>query len=375
MAAVFQGLPFGPTEILLPKEHLSAFSVIACDQHTSEPEYWQAAERLVGDTPSALRLILPEYKLHGDVTADIQMIHQTMESYVNQNVFDTFPDAMIYVERIDSVGRLRRGLVGALDLEAYEYLPGKIATVRATEETVPERIPPRAAVRRGAALETSHVMLLCDDGERTVIEPLAAQKADMRLLYDFDLMLNGGHLSGWLLGENQLAQVATALKVLQGNAPMLFAVGDGNHSLATAKALHEEQPDNLRGRYALCELVNLYDESLTFEPIHRVAFDIERGHLENAYANRFDGENPDVGDVQEFLDSFVSRFGGEVDYIHGADTALKLGERSDAMTFLMDTIPKENLFSQVTRRGVLPRKAFSMGHADDKRFYLECRKI
>lgn len=373
--SMFAGLPFAPTEILLPRSGHAQFSVIACDQHTSEPEYWKQVEHVVGDAPSALHMILPEYLLHTSGDAEIQRIHQTMEHYVNSSVFEAHPNAMIYVERMDSTGRLRRGLVGGLDLDSYEFSPGNHAAVRATEETVPERIPPRAAVRRGAALESSHVMLLCDDAQRTVIEPLTAQRAVMQPCYDFELMLGAGRLSGWILGEEQLAQVAQALRKLQQSSPMLFAVGDGNHSLATAKALHEEQPDNPLARVALCELVNLYDESLEFEPIHRVAFGVDKQALAVTYAAQFPEGAPSVGELQDFLGNYVNQNGGEIDYIHGEETTLRLGAAEDAMPFLLQTIEKETLFPMVISRGVLPRKAFSMGHADDKRFYLECRKI
>ena len=373
---MFQGLPFLPAELLLPKaEHLPRFPVIACDQHTAEPAYWAQAEALVGDAPSTLRMILPEAHLQGDVTAAITGIHAAMEQYLAADIFQSYPNAMVYVERKDSVGNLRRGLVGVVDLDCYEFTPGSNAPIQATEETVPARIPPRAAVRRGATLESSHVMLLCGDAERSVIEPLAAQIGQMEPLYDVALMLGGGHLRGWLLGKAQLAQVAQALRVLQGRSPLLFAVGDGNHSLATAKTLYAEQPENSAARFAMCELVNLYDESLAFEPIHRVVFGVNKVQLLSAYAAAFGENQPPLPELQLFLDNYTAKNGGEIDYIHGDTTAARLGEQVDAVAFLCEVIPKGELFSTVLTHGVLPRKSFSMGHGDDKRFYMECRKI
>lgn len=374
---MFEQLPFRPTELLLPKEGVSpeTFAVIACDQHTAEPEYWQQVQALVGTAPSALRLILPEYRLGGDVQGAVTEIQGAMEQYLQQDVFARYENAMIYVERRDASGKLRRGLVGAVDLEQYEYIPGNSAPVRATEETVAARIPPRAAVRRGGALETSHVMMLCDDVQRTVIEPLTAQKEQMTKLYDFDLMLGGGHLAGWLLGAEQLAQVERALAALQAQCEMLFAVGDGNHSLATAKTLHEEQPENERARYALCELINLYDESLQFEPIHRVVFGVDKAALQEAYHTAFGKNAPELAQLQAFLDDYVAQHGGEIDYIHGDETAQALGVRADALCFLCSGMEKRELFPYVMEHGVLPRKTFSMGHGDDKRFYMECREI
>ena len=373
---MFTGLPFLPAELLLPKsEYLSLFPVIACDQHTAEPDYWAQADALVGAAPSSLRMILPEAYLHGDVSAAISEIHAAMDTYLAEDIFQSYPDAMVYVERSDSLGNLRRGLVGVVDLDSYEFTAGSTAPIRATEETVPSRIPPRAAVRRGAALETSHVMLLCDDGQRSVIEPLAAQVGQMEKLYDLPLMLGGGYLRGWLLSEAQLEQVADALRVLQAQSPLLFAVGDGNHSLATAKTLRAEQPDNPAARYAMCELVNLYDESLAFEPIHRVVFGVDKAQLLAAYHAEFGEKQPPLPLLQHFLDEYTAKNGGEIDYIHGDETAQTLGERADALAFLCEVIPKEELFSTVVTHGVLPRKSFSMGHGDDKRFYLECRRI
>ena len=425
--------PFQSADILLPQNcDLSLWSVVACDQYTSQPEYWQRVEERVGRAPSALRLILPESCLEGpDVETDIMEINNTMTRYLREGRFAEYPDSLIYVERTLDNGRVRRGLIGMVDLEQYDYEPGAVTPVRATEGTVLSRIPPRVAVRKNAPIELPHVMLLADDPKETVIEPLAAQTGEMELLYDFELMEQGGHVKGWRLGEKQMEQVARAMAALadpeafrrrydlSGEEPvLLFAVGDGNHSLATAKECYErqkrvtpqEQWDSLPARYALCELVNLHDHSLEFEPIHRVLFGVDPrflvDELVRCYPNTLRGEGPAteqrrhvlryvwaeeegavtvltpraqlaVGTLQAFLDEFLAAHPqSRIDYVHGADVARKLArERKDAIAFLLPAMGKEELFPTVIHDGVLPRKTFSMGEAHDKRFYLEARRI
>ena len=420
------GLPFQPADILLPQDcDLSLWSVVACDQYTAQPEYWQRVEERVGRAPSALRLSLPESCLEGpSVETDIMEINTTMSRYLREGRFRELPHSLIYVERTLDSGKVRRGLVGMVDLEAYDYEPGSAAPVRATEGTVLSRIPPRVAVRKNAPIELPHAMLLADDPERTVIEPLAQCTGEMETLYDFDLMEHGGHLRGWLLTAAQQEQVLSALAALADPAAfraryglgeqepvLLFAVGDGNHSLATAKACYERQKalaapgqrEKLPSRYALCELVNLHDSSLEFEPIHRLVFGVKPEELLDAlmsecpapqekgcaltYAyGRWGGGEITVGvkegqlavDVlQGFLDGYLERHpGAKIDYIHGADVARKLArEREDALAFLLPAMGKEELFPAVIHGGVLPRKTFSMGEACDKRFYLEARRI
>ncbi len=427
MAEPFENLPFRPADILLPKDcDLSLWSVVACDQYTSQPEYWQRVEERVGRAPSALRLILPESSLDGPhVETDIMDINNTMSRYLRDGVFRELPAAMIYVERILDSGKVRRGLMGMVDLEQYDYEPGSGAAVRATEGVVLSRIPPRVAVRKNAPIELPHVMVLTDDPDRTVIEPLTAQKGKMEKLYDFDLMERGGHIAGWKLGEEQLAHVAAALSALadpeafgtryhaQGQPVMLFAVGDGNHSLATAKECYERQKrlvpperwDLLPARFALCELVNLHDESLEFEPIHRVVFNTDWKELVGAllacYPGAQSGAHPGEGHVlpyvtageegavtvplsaaqlpvaalQNFLDDYLAERPGRVDYIHGEDVAREFAARPGNIAFLLPPMAKEGLFPAVIHDGVLPRKTFSMGEAHDKRFYLEARRI
>ena len=427
MNDLFETLPFRPADILLPKDcEYSKWSVVACDQYTSQPEYWQRVEEYVGRSPSTLRLILPESCLEGpNVETDIMEINNTMSRYLREGRFVEHPGALFYVERTLDNGKVRRGLMGMVDLEQYDYEPGSSAPIRATEGTVLSRIPPRVAVRKNAPVELPHVMLLVDDPDQTVIEPLADQTDSMQVLYDFDLMERGGHIKGWELTEDQQAQVARALSALadpakfnarygtQDAAVMLFAVGDGNHSLATAKECYERQkrltpPEhwaNLPARYALVELDNLHDASLEFEPIHRLVFGAKPEELLEALteyypgANRGDGAGghklayvygetqgvvsvPDpaaqlpVGTLQNFLDWYLARHKGvRVDYIHGEDVARKLAAQPDTVGFLLPAMGKEELFPTVIRDGVLPRKTFSMGEAHDKRFYLEARKI
>ena len=421
MKDTFDGLPFKPANILLPRDcDLSLWSVVACDQYTSQPEYWQRVGDRVGRAPSTLRLILPESCLEGpSVETDIMEINNTMSRYLREGRFREYPDALIYVERTLSSGKTRRGLMGAVDLEAYDYEPGSSSAVRATEGVVMSRVPPRVAVRKNAPIELPHVMLLVDDPNRIIIEPLSARTGEMELLYDFDLMEEGGHIRGWLLTEELKTWVLQALdtrkdRVEQDLDGLLFVTGDGNHSLAAAKECYERrkgltdpsQWPGLPSRYALCEIVNLHDEAVEFQPIHRVVFGVRpeelldalmdffpsavrgrgEGHVLPFVINRWSrGEitvtRPEaqlpVGTLQSFLDSYIaSHPRARIDYIHGEEAAEQLaGEREDAVAFLLPPIRKESLFVTVIRDGMLPRKAFSVGRAQDKRFYLEARRI
>ena len=427
MENLFERLPLRPAEILLPRDcDMSRWSVVACDQYTSQPEYWQRVSDYVGNAPSALRLILPESCLEGpDVDADIMEINTTMTRYLRDGRFDALPDALIYVERTLSSGAVRRGVVGMVDLEQYDYEPGSDAMIRATEGTVLERIPPRVAVRKNAPIELPHVMLLCDDRRGEVIRPLKDQTDGMKKLYDFELMEQGGHIAGWLMGTEQKARFAAALARLADPAQfaekygvgadagvMMFAVGDGNHSLATAKECYErqkrlappEQWATLPSRFALAELCDLHDPSLQFEAIHRVVFGVKPeellSDLKAAFPDAREGEGDGhvlrwvtaegegvltvphpkaqlaVGTLQSFLDGWLKTHkGAGIDYIHGEQVVRDLARRADAVGFLLPAMGKEQLFPTVIHDGVLPRKTFSMGHANDKRFYLEARRI
>ena len=420
----FQGLPFGPADILLPQNcDLTRWAVVACDQYTSQPEYWQRVERFVGSAPSALHLILPESSLDGpNVETDIMDVTNTMSRYLREGIFRTCPNALIYVERTLESGKVRKGLVGMVDLEAYDYEAGAATPIRCTEGTILSRIPPRVAVRKNAPVELPHVMLLTDDPKATVIEPLTDVKDRLEKCYDFELMEHSGHLRGWLLDEEEKGRVARALHALADPGTfharygagelLLFAVGDGNHSLATAKACYErqkarlspEQWADLPARYALVELVNLHDPALEFEPIHRVLFGVNAAELledlKNAHPGAYEGvgeeghvlryvwergagaitvPHPDtalpVATLQTFLDRWLSIHKGRIDYIHGADVARSLADQPGNLAFLLPAMGKEELFPTVLHDGALPRKTFSMGEAQDKRFYLEGRKI
>lgn len=412
---------FGPADILLPKGvDLQKWSVVACDQYTSEPEYWARVEEKVATAPSALRLILPEQKLEdGHTQEHIKEINQTMDKYLGDGIFRVLPDSFIYVERWLNNGTLRRGLVGQIDLEDYDYHPGSSTLIRATEKTVLSRIPPRVAVRREAALELPHVMLLMDDPSQEVIEHLTLETDKMEQLYDFDLMEHGGHITGYRLTDDQQEDLGRRLEELadqdlfaqrydaEDKPVLLFAVGDGNHSLASAKANYEEKketPYAEKARYALVELVNLHDESLVFEPIHRVCFGVNPDELKQALLEYYPGSHVGDGDgqqmtmvwlgheevitipnatshltvgtLQNFLDAFLPQVAGShIDYIHGEDVVRTLSQQNSNVGFLLPAMGKDELFATVIHDGVLPRKTFSMGEAHDKRFYLEARRL
>ena len=422
----FEQTAFFPADILLPQAaDMEKWPVVACDQFTSQPEYWEKAEKFVGNAPSALRLVLPEVYLGGaDVDDRIAAVNTAMERCLADGLFRTLPESMIYLERTQSDGRVRHGMIGCIDLEQYDFTPGSGTLIRATEGTVLERIPPRVRVREHAALELPHVMLLIDDPKGSVIEPLAGETDTMEALYDTDLMLGDGHVKGWRLTDAQMSRAAEALNCLKtpeamaekygmtGAAPLLFAVGDGNHSLATAKTCYEklkketpeEQWASLPARYALVEVVNLHDDALTFEPIHRTLFHVDGqdlwksfrefysdahtgagdGHMAEVCGQGLDGvwtvPHPKaqlpVGTLQTFLDTYCAAHPEvSIDYIHGEDVARKLGSQPGNLSFLLPPMGKDQLFRTVMADGVLPRKTFSMGEAQDKRYYLEARRI
>ena len=410
---LFAGIGVVPGTFLLPRPDAdwTAWACVACDQYTSEPEYWQRVDTLVGHQPSTLRLILPECDLPAPPER-IDAIHAAMRDALNV-LHPGVTEGFVLLERTTSTGK-RLGLVCCVDLEQYRY-DGAKTLIRPTEETVASRLPARLAVRNGAPLESSHVMLLLDDPQRTVIEPLYARRDQLSPLYDFDLMQQSGHARGWAVtSDTDKSAIAAALNRLKdalGADPLLFAVGDGNHSLATAKACYEEQkkgktPEeylSLPSRYALVEVVNNHDDALQFEPIHRVLFGVDHEkfmeEFKKFYPNTHEGKGeghvievcwnghddfvtvPDpkvqlaVGTLQAFIDEYLKQFGGEVDYIHGDEVTRELGSKEGNMGFLLPAMGKEQLFKTVMADGVLPRKTFSMGHAQDKRYYVEARKI
>lgn len=415
---------FNAADILLPDFNAvsgTSWACVACDQYTSEPHYWENADRLVGNAPSALRLILPEVYL-SETDKRLSDINKNMQTYLD-GVLISHPDSLIYLERTQSDGKVRRGIVGAIDLEEYDYAKGAQTPIRATEGTVLERIPPRVRVRRDAPIELPHVMLLIDDDKKTVIERIAQRSDTLTPAYEFDLMQNGGSVKGFWLGEREKELVFSALDELSSPAemerrygkaslaPLLFAVGDGNHSLATARACYEltreqigsEAAKNHPSRYALCEIVNLHDDALSFEPIYRVVFNADPCDLISEmkkYADTLSGseaaqtvdvilsdggerfcfEHPSaqltVGTLQAFLDGYkASHPEIEIDYIHGEESVRSLVNDRHTVGFIFDGMTKDQLFKTVIFDGALPRKTFSMGHANDKRFYIEARKI
>lgn len=415
-------IPFKRGNILLPKNtDMTKWSVVACDQYTSEPEYWNSVREIVGSNPSTLNLTLPEiYLEESDVEERIKKINQNMEELVNMDFFNEYSDSMIYLERTQEDGKVREGLMGIVDLEDYSYEKGSQTLIRATEKTVIERIPPRVKVRKNALLELPHIMILIDDEKKNIIESLKNKVTESDIVYDFDLMKNGGHIKGYLLNNETMDEVDERLKCLadkdyfenkygvKDKGILLFAMGDGNHSLATAKACYEnlkkeigEKALSSKSRYALVELVNLHSDALEFEAINRVIFNTDKDKLLNSlkeyYTINKEGngqefrvvtdnideawyiENPKsniaVGSIQMFLDDYLKDNVGKIDYIHGEDVTKSLASKDNNVGFIFDAMAKEDLFKTVILDGALPRKTFSMGHANDKRYYLEARKI
>ncbi len=429
---------FGITipHILLPKEkkRMKAWAVIACDQYTQDREYWEKVETYAKDKPSTVHITLPEVYLNdADKPEKIKSIRRTMNEYLDKGVFAEPIESMIYVERKTEYGRTRKGLVTAVDLETYEWKPFSKALIRATEATIVDRIPPRMEIRRGAPLETPHIMLLVNDPEKTLIETLGKQIHDenKEAVYDTELMMNAGHLKGWKTdSEKNLAVIEKALSVIaeqntdKDGSVFMFAVGDGNHSLATAKAVWDEYKKehgvtDHPARYALIEIVNIYDEGLTFEPIHRVLFGIKSEDLLDCCVKELGGnvsicsseneleekvaqskasfgfvyeqngkivysclETPitelAVSRLQPVLDKFLENNKTdktEIDYIHGSEEVFRLGGKKGAVSILLPPIAKDSFFATIGGSGPLPRKSFSMGEASEKRFYMECRRL
>ena len=390
-------------EILLPAHGLNyeKWAVVACDQFTAEPEYWAGVEAFVGDAPSSLHIVLPEIYLE-QRKQRIREIHGAMRVYLGGAVRVAVPDGFVLTRRQTASGA-RDGLLACVDLEQYDFAPGSRSLIRATEGTVPERVPPRAEIRAGAPLECPHVMMLIDDPEKTVIEPAFDDPG--RELYDFDLMMGGGHIQGWALENGRALRVFEALARLnERSGGLLYAVGDGNHSLAAAKQCWEDIKGSLSAaefdshptRYALVELVNLHCPALVFEPIHRVLFGVNPRDVIDAMraSGAFAPGGEDVrvafagGEagfataghpirpLQDFLDGYLREHPqAEIDYIHGEDSLRALLAREDAVGFMPRAFDKAELFPYIRKHGVLPRKTFSMGEARDKRYYLEMRRI
>ena len=409
---------FLPAEILLPKvEDMSKWAVIACDQFSSQPAYWDRVRANAGDAPSTIHLILPEAQLGTEQEPALtEEINRTMAAYLEQDLFTVYPNSFVYVERTLQSGAIRKGLVGMVDLEAYDYSMGSTSDIRATEKTVVERIPPRMRVRKNAPLEFPHILMLADDHDKVLIEPITAQKEHLKKLYDCMLMEDGGHIAGWLVDGVEAQAFMDRLTTYTQHVdekytglpgtPMVFAVGDGNHSLATAKACYEElkkaHPDEdlsqHPARYALVELENIHDTAQEFAPIHRVIVKTDAPALLKAvqdnlcaetgfpvewymgndhgtiYLDQSKGQLA-VGILQSFLDQYLAQHDGETDYIHGDAALVELADQDNAIGFLLPVMEKSQLFRGVIADGILPRKTFSMGHAREKRYYLEGRKI
>lgn len=419
-------------DVLLPRPgtDLNAWAVVACDQFTSQPEYWQQVAELVGDKPSTLNLIFPEvYLEQPNPDARIAAINEAMSRYVADGVTATHPSTMVLVRRETALGDVRWGLITALDLEQYSWEPDARTLIRATEGTILDRLPPRVMIREAAAMELPHIMVLISDEHRAVVEPLAAAVERLTPLYDTELMLGGGRVSGWAVDaagdlEAVAAGLGRLLDALDPANPLLFAMGDGNHSFATAKSiwenikgqLSEADRANHPARFCLVELENIHDPGLEFEPIHRVLFDTDRATFEAALARQCGAferweatsveavlqtiEEPGrqafgyvaasgvavyrltnpvasiaAGTLQRTIDSLTDAGSASVDYIHGVDVTEELGQASGNLGLLLPQVSKGSFFASIVADGALPRKTFSLGEAQDKRYYLEARAI
>ncbi len=398
-------------KILLPKtEDMSAWACIACDQFTSEPEYWKELENLVKGKKTTLDMILPEIYLDDKVDERIKKVNDNIKSYINNGVFQTLDNGFILVVRSTPFVKKRIGLIGAIDLEKYEYSSKSDALIRSTEGTIEERIPPRLKIRKNAEVEFPHIMILFDDEKREILENLYENRENLQKVYDFDLNMGGGHIEGYYISDADklLAQFSDLLdsqrliKKYGKDDKFAFAVGDGNHSLATAKAmwrniketLSEEEREVHPARFALCEFVNIYDEGIYFEPIFRFVSGVDRklflnglkavdgGKIRVYDGNAMisiDGQNslPEgISAVDLYIKDYIQKFGGSVDYIHGESNLCKLVDSgNDTVGIFFEKLDKSDLFKYVSQKGAFPRKTFSMGEGVEKRYYLEGRKI
>lgn len=400
-----------PFDILVPAvAEPEKFAVVSCDQFTSQRDYWEKLDEFVGDAPSALRLIFPEVYLEdGDYEERIRQINAAMYDYLDKGVFRTLKDSYILVRRQTAYGYTRLGIVAPVDLEDYSYEYPTEAVIRSTEGVVANRIPPRLKIRKDAPVELPHVMLLLDDRDKTVIEPFYKKRDTLEKLYDFELNMHGGHLTGWRIDAAEfdavLDKYVESIKGLYGKeSTLVFAVGDGNHSLATARAywkdvkktLTPEERENHPARYALVEIENLHCDGIVFEPIHRFVFGVDdsdfvlhmstslkgKGRLNMFTTNMnysvavSDNSVQAIADIQAAIDAYISAHpDASVDYIHGLDNLHAVADTSDGVAVEMPCIAKEELFGYVVEHGNLCRKAFSMGEAEEKRYYFEAKRI
>jgi len=400
--------PIRPPRILLPKDgiDMNSFAVIACDQFTSQREYWDDLKTKIGDKPSTFHMIFPEaYLTVVNEKEYINEINHRIRTYLKEQVLTDVGDCFILVERETPHTKRRLGLVISVDLEAYSYQKGIKALIRATEATIVERIPPRLKIRKNAPVELTHTLFLFDDPKKSIIEKLYEKRAEMPLMYDFDLNQNGGHLRGYQVKDTQrVIDAFTELTEENGNG-LMFVVGDGNHSLATAKAhwdrikgdLTPEEREAHPARFALVEAINLYDKGLEFEPIHRVVFNVQndfvvglRKAVQGSYKTHI--YSIEVGEVpllipsnapmayrliQDYIDNYLKNNPGvSVDYIHDLNHTHEVADKHPgSIAIAMPSLTKGDLFDYIASGDVLPRKTFSMGHAIEKRYYLECKRI
>ena len=398
------GKIFCAGDLLIPKNsNIRKWSVIACDQFTSDPTYWENVRAEVGSAPSTLHMIIPEAELHTAGEDNTRKICNNMDAYLTSEVFQEYKNSYVYLERTLIDGSIRQGIVGVVDLDAYDYDPKDDTRIFATEQTVLQRVPPRVAVRKLASLEFSHVVMFCDDSEKRLIEAVGNRKETLPQLYDFDLMAGGGHLAGWLLCGKDAEAFEEALADYEKGHNYL--VGDGNHSLVTAKICYEEFKKNhpceewatTSARYAMVELENIHSDAMAFEPIYRVMTcddtdkfitDLQNidcgsgvpvtwiaGDKEGIVNIRVAEGTLPIESLQAFLDNWMKENPSEIDYIHGENSTRELAKKPGNIGLLVPDLGKQILFPYVLSGKVMPRKTFSIGHAEEKRYYLEGRKI
>jgi hypothetical protein len=445
----FKTLGINLSDILLPTKSIDykKWSVIACDQYTSEPDYWNNVKSSVGTYPSTLNMFLPEIYLESDNSNDmIKKINATMDTYLNDGIFKNIKDSLIYIERTTSKNKIRRGILLSVDLEMYDYKGDSCTMIRPTEGTIVDRLPPRVKIRENSALELPHIMMFLDDPENNIFSYIQNNITKFKELYNFKLMINEQNISGYQINDidsleviyNEFSKLCSIddynkkYNLTCDEHLLLFATGDGNHSLATAKChweniklnLSESQKNNHPARYSLVEVVNIHDESIEFEPIHRILFNVDTDKLLKdcvQYFNNKDSQtkrfvynsqyemnnsytemkteknihlikyvsqnecgilkitnpilNLEIAMLQDFIDSYIKNSLIKVDYIHGEDVINNLSKNPNTIGFLVPPISKNSFFKSIILDGSFPRKTFSMGEASDKRYYLECKKI
>lgn len=401
---------FSCANILVPKNvDMQAWSVVACDQHTSEKQYWQAVENLVGDKPSTLNLIVPEVYLNNDVEKLIENANNNMNKMLNANIFEELKSSIIYVERSLSNNKVRKGIIGKIDLEEYSANIQDNAQIKPSEQIVESRVPIRVKVRKNACLDIPHVLLFCDDKEKEIIEPIHNSLEAEQKIYDFNLNMDGGNIKGFKLNYDQSKLVEDKINALISKGGTGLVVADGNHSLQAAKKVYEDvKANNLNylsspKRYALVEIVNVYDEAIDIEPIYRVLKNVDCNNLLNEMKKKLSPSNKTtigqtnvklivegkgidfpieinnneliVEVVQKFLDEYLRENKGEIDYIHELDKLNEMCNSKNTFGIIFAPIEKSDIFKVISNKKLFPRKTFSIGTSLDKRYYLECRSL